>query len=519
MPNRSIKVVEFPELPEHGDVSDHFDAGSTVNELYEKVNQTEEWSIESVPPEAMPDKSKSSKKTDGAQFTDVANGRLFAELYSNEIRYCTDWRKFIPYDGRRWNRDNPGVAEGLAKNVADLRWSEAQKIGTQEARRFALRSASAPGINSMVQLAKSEPAIIIRSNQFDTDPMLFNCPNGTIDLRTGKLRKHRREDFITKLCPTPFDPKAKAPRWEEALGKIFDDDEDLIGFMQRFFGLCLTGLVTEQVIVIFVGTGSNGKSLILVTLLSLLGTDYAIKARDEILVHRGTHTHPTAMADLRGIRLAVVMETDAGDRFSEATLKAVTGGDPIRARRMYEDFSEFIPTHKFLLCTNHKPAVDATDHAFWRRILLLPFNVCFWKAGDPGNAGKKLSKRLKADPELGEKLAAEAEGILAWCVRGCLEWQKHGLGTTNAVTTATESYRREQDALSRFIEEVCEVSRSLRVASSSIYQKYERWCDANGERILPQNQFKEKLLEHSNEITFKRSNGSWFQGISLRKTK
>jgi len=184
---------------------------------------------------------------------------------------------------------------------------------------------------------------------------------------------------------------------------------------------------------------------------------------------------------------------------------------------MREDFWEFTPTHKIILCTNHKPTVEATDHAFWRRIRLVPFNISFWKEGDPGNEGRRLSKEFKADPLLAEKLAAEAEGILAWCVGGCVDWQKHGLGTTKAVATATESYRHEQDALSRFIEETCKIGKGQQVKSSTIYARYRTWCERNGERILPQNQFKEKLLEHSSLIQFKRSNGSWFHGISLLK--
>ncbi|MBS0206769.1 MAG: hypothetical protein JSS49_28170 [Planctomycetes bacterium] len=516
---KSVKVVVFNDHPEHGDISDFLDAGGTANEVYDRIEQSELWSPDSVPEVAWPAESKSDRTISGIELTDLWAARLFVRWFKNDVLYCPDWGYFLVFDGSRWVRDLKGVVNVFAKQIADAVWEYAQRNVSGEARRFAVRVASARGIQSILTLVQSEQEIVIHPNQFDTDPMLLNCPDGTVDLRKGERRPHRREDFITKLCPTRFNPNAKADRWDETLEKIFDGDEELIGFVQRLFGYCLTGSVSEQVIVIFVGSGSNGKSLILLVLLGVVGSDYFIKASDDILLRKFAQAHPTALADLFGKRLAIVMETDAGDRLAVALIKSLVGGDRIRARRMREDFWEFPPTHKIILCTNHKPTVEATDHAFWRRIRLVPFIVAFWKAGDPGNAGKKLLKRLKADPQLAEKLAAEAEGILAWCVRGCLAWQMHGLGTTDAVAAATESYRREQDALSRFIDECCELEKNARVRSSTLYTKYRAWCESNGEQHLSQNFFKEKLMEQPAGITTKRSDGVWFVGIALLKTK
>lgn len=519
MPSRSIKVVEFPDLPEHGDVSDFLNAGGAANELYKRIDETEEWTPDAAPEATQSVQAKSDKKITDIEFTDLWAARQFVRWFKDDVLYCPDWGYFLVFDGTRWVRDLKGVVEVFAKQIADAVWDYAQRHGSSEARRFAVRVASARGIQSILMLVRSEQEIVIHPDQFDTDPMLLNCLDVTVELRSGGRHPHRREDRITKLCPTRFNPKAKAPLWEETLEKIFDDDEDLIGFVQRLFGYCLTGSVSEQVIVLFVGSGSNGKSMILLVLLSVVGSDYFIKASDDILLRKFAQAHPTALADLFGKRLAVVMETDSGDKMAEALIKSLTGGDRIRARRMREDFWEFTPTHKIILCTNHKPTVEATDHAFWRRIRLVPFIVSFWKDGDPGNWGKKLLKRLKADPELGQKLEAEAEGILAWCVRGCLQWQKHGLGTTDAVTTATESYRREQDALTRFIDDECTLGPNASVRSSALYERYHRWCEVNGERYLSQTSFKEKLMEQPSGITTKKSNGVWFVGIALRKTK
>lgn len=512
---KSIRIVEFQDLPEHGDVSDFLDAGHDANELLARVEATPLWTPGDRK-KTKDDDTPAKNKPAGARYTDLQNSREFVKRFGHGVRYCPQFKCFYVWNGQRWARDNFGLVESYAKQIADQRWEEAKRADDAEARRFALRSASARGIESMLRLAQSELELIIQPDQFDTNPMLLNCANGTLELATGKLREHRQSDYVTKICDVAFNPGAEAPQWEKALDLIFNGDDELIGFVQRFIGYCLTGQTSEQVIALFVGAGSNGKSLVLLVLLRIIGCDYAIKASDDILLRRMSQAHPTALADLFGKRLAVVMETDAGDRLAEALIKALTGGDRIRARRMREDYWEFTPSHKIVLCTNHRPHVEATDHAFWRRIRLIPFGVSFWKEGDPGNEGKHLPKRLKADPQLAEKLFAEAEGILAWCVRGCLEWQKNGLGTTEAVVTATESYRREQDSLCRFVEEVCVVEASAKVSSSFLYSRYQSWCTAVGEQPTPQNQFKQRLIEQPFGIMFKRSDGSWFVGIKIR---
>lgn len=511
----SIKLIKFRELPEHGDVSDFFDGGGTVDELLDRIEKAAAWTPDDGPPSPEP-AAQTEGQQDSARYTDLANAREFVRQFKHIVRYCAAWKCFFVWDGTRWVRDDRNYVEHLAKQLADQLWQKAQRDNDDLGRKHATRTASAKGIQSMLVLVRSDPEIAISPDEMDRDHLSLNCPNGTIDLRAGQLREHRPEDFITKLCPTPFDPDAEAPRWEKAIRRIFDGDKELISFVQRLFGYCLTGLVNEQVIVLFIGTGSNGKSLLLLVLLEIVGADYFIKASDDILIRRLSQAHPTAIADLHGKRLAVVMETDAHDRLAEALIKSLTGGDRLRARRMREDFWEFSPSHKIVLCTNHRPHVEATDHAFWRRIRLVPFNVCFWKAGDPGNASKKLPKHLKADPQLGEKLLAEAEGILAWCVRGCLDWQRRGLGTTDAVAAATEEYRVEQDSLHRFIDERCVLKADARIASSVLYAKYHTWCEGVGERPLPANQFKQRLLETHSSVTFKRSDGSWFHGIKGR---
>jgi putative DNA primase/helicase len=265
---------------------------------------------------------------------------------------------------------------------------------------WALKSESAPRINAALDLARSGPGIPILPEEMDRDPWLLNCGNGTVELRTGTLREHRREDLLTRLCPTEYHPDATCPSWLRFLESIFQKDRPLITFVQRLLGYCLTGDVSEQILPIFWGGGANGKSTLVNVILQTLGGDYAMKApQDLLVVHRGER-HPTELADLFRMRLVVTSESSEGARLNEALIKDLTGGEPIRARRMKEDFWQFDPTHKVMLLTNHKPRVVGTDTAVWRRLRLVPFEVTFWDPCDPNNHGKNLPEHLRQDKQL-----------------------------------------------------------------------------------------------------------------------
>jgi putative DNA primase/helicase len=332
---------------------------------------------------------------------------------------------------------------------------------------WALKSEGAPRINAMLDLARSEPGIPILPNEFDRDPWLLNCWNGTLDLRTGQLREHRREDYITKLCPTEYDPSAEAPLFRQFLSDVFRGDEDLIDFVQRFFGYCLTGDVREQVLPIFWGGGSNGKSTLVNAVMHTLGGDYAIKANRDLFMAHKQDNHPAQMARLSGKRLVVCVETAEGGRLDETLVKELTGGDPIPARRMREDWWEFLPTHKPILVTNHKPEVRGTDHALWRRLRLVPFEAVF----EGGRKDKTILERLKS----------EAKGILRLMVDGCTAWQRDGLGEPEAVMESTQEYRDEHDRLAFFLAERCVIDPKCRERKSALYADYQAWCKANGE--------------------------------------
>ncbi len=317
-------------------------------------------------------------------------------------------------------------------------------------------SNGAKGVRNMIEMAKSELAIGLA--ELDTDPWLFNVNNGTIELRTGELREHRREDFITKLAPVDFDQDATCPRWEEFLITVFDGNTELIDYLRRLVGYCLTGVTEEHVLPFLHGTGANGKSTFCETILKLMGPDYAMKAAPDLLMAKRLESHPTDRADLFGKRFVACIETEEGRRMAEGLVKELTGGDRVRARRMREDFWEFTPTHHVWLAGNHKPTICGTDHGIWRRIKLIPFDVVIPEA--------------KQDKKLPAKLAEELPGILNWAIAGCLDWQQGGMREPAVVQAKTSQYSTDMDDVGKFIDEFCEVGKDFLESATELYRAF-----------------------------------------------
>jgi putative DNA primase/helicase len=277
------------------------------------------------------------------------------------------------------------------------------------------------------------------------------------------------------LAPVAFDSAATCPLWLDFLNTVMDGNADLITYLQRVAGYCLTGDVSEQVLCFLHGSGANGKSTFLATLLALLG-DYGMQAVSELLLLKANESHPTERADLFGKRLVATIETEEGKRMAEALMKQLTGCDKVRARKMRQDFFEFEPTHKILLAANHKPVVRGTDHGSWRRIKLVPFTVTI--------PDDERDKRLPA------KLRAELPGILNWTLRGCLDWQKYGLGEPEEVRQATDAYRAEQDAVATFVAECCFAHPSAKATPAALYDAYTKW---SGDKLMTLRSFGDRL--------------------------
>lgn len=403
--------------------------------------------------------------------TDVANAKRFAADHGRRVRFTIE-RGWFSWDGRRWAPDEKAVAvQALAKQTAlalfdEIRNSPDQKLAFAHAR----RSQSRQAIDAMVYLARSEPGIPARLTDFDADPMAFNCANGTLDLRTGKLRPHDPLDLITAMSPVVYDADATCKLFDVFLRQILNGDEALVAYLQRVIGYLLTGLTIEQVLHFFHGLGANGKSTLCEIILAIMG-DYAIVCAPELVIAKRHAGIPNDIARLRGVRVALMNETSQGSRFDEAKLKDLTGGDSLTGRFLHQEFFDFRPSHKLIIRGNHKPAITGTDEGIWRRLRLVPFTVQI-----PG---------AEQDKHLVEKLRAELPGILRWAVEGCLQWQREGLRPPACVLDAGDVYRAESDTLGRFIEERCEARSLAQIKSSAFFAAYQDFCQRAGERWIP----------------------------------
>lgn len=296
-----------------------------------------------------------------------------------------------------------------------------------------------------------------------------------------------------------FDPAAKCPRWDAFLRQIFNEDEELIGFLRRALGYSITGDVSEQVFFICYGTGANGKST-LTNLMALLLGEYATVMAPGMLVAKKHEAHPTEVADLFRVRFASTSEVKTDARWDEERIKMLAGGDKIKARRMREDHWEFDPTHKIWISVNHRPSTADNTYGFWRRVKMIPFTVTIPKQ--------------EQDPRLLESLKAEMPGILAWLVRGCLEWREKGLGSAPAVDAATEAYRNPQNDLDGFIEACCERHELLRVQAKDLYQRYVQWCSEQGARPLRQAVFGQRMKGQGWETV--KVSVNYYEGLGLK---
>jgi putative DNA primase/helicase len=401
--------------------------------------------------------------------TDMGNGYRFARRHGRDVKFNKASDKWFSWTGQRWAEDDTGEVMRRAKATAIGIYAEAAYT-TDEDRRKALakwasQSESDSRLRSMLHLAQSELPIQIEA--FDVDPYLFNCESGTIDLRSGEVRKHRRSDMLTKLSPVAYDPEAQPTRWLTFLDRIFEGDESLIRFIQKSVGYSLTGDTSEQCLFIAHGTGANGKSVFLKTIGALMA-DYGQQVQTSTLMVRSQQTVNNDIAILRGARFLSAIETDEGQKLAEGTVKQITGGDKVRARFLFQESFEFTPQFKIWLAANHRPEVKGTDHAIWRRIRLVPFNVTIPK--------------IEQNPHLDTELKEELPGILAWAIEGCLLWQREGLSEPEAVTKATAEYREDMDVLGDFIAERCEVGENYQATTTELYNNYETWCLKNGEK-------------------------------------
>jgi putative DNA primase/helicase len=483
------KTVRIVQAKEGKDATDHVLAGYGVEDF---VPAEEE--ADPVDPEA----------AISYRMSDTGNAQRFADQHHGAARYVHTWNSWFLWTGRHWQEDQTGAVQGLVGATIESMWNEARSL-TEDARLRLLRHTLATEANrrrnAILEIAGSDPRLATTNVGFDLNGWLLNARNGTIDLTNGTIREHRQSDYLTHCLDMDYEPAAECPLWMDFLIQVMDGNQDLVDFLRRAVGYSLTGSTQEQVFFMLYGTGSNGKSTFLEILRLLLGA-LAKNADFSTFIHREQESVRSDIARMRAARLVTAAETEGDRRFSETILKTVTGGDTVTARQLYSKEFEFKPSFKLWLAANHRPVIRGSDHAIWRRVRLIPFTVTIADA--------------EQDQHLVEKLREELPGILAWAIRGCLEWQRDRLGAPEGVTEAVSQYREDMDSIGPFVEECCKLGPDFRVGHGDLMRAWLAWAEKNGGPRYSAIGFANIVRDRVPGVGIvKRPNGRFWEGIGL----
>jgi putative DNA primase/helicase len=415
----------------------------------------------------------------------------FAEKHQEHLRYVDAWGHWLRWNGAAWSKDSTLKVWDNARAICRESAAGCNAPHTSD------KLASAKVVAAVERLARADRRMAATHTQWDSDPWLLCTAKGVVDLRTGRLRDALPTDYQTKA--TAIAPGGECPLWLTFLDKITASDRDLRDYLQRVTGYSLTGVTREHALFFGHGTGANGKGTFLNTLTGLMG-DYATVATMDTFTASGGERHSTELAMLRGARLVTAQETEGGRHWAESRIKALTGGDPITARFMRQDFFTFTPQFKLFIAGNHKPGLRSVDDAIRRRFNLIPFTVTI-----PPD---------ERDQQLSEKLKAEWPGILEWMIEGCLQWQRVGLAPPAAVTAATDEYLQAEDSSGTWLDECCDIGREHWTTVGELYSSYRSWMEQNGERVPSQKRFSESL---SGRFEPRRTNTArGFTGLRLK---
>ncbi|WP_186266894.1 phage/plasmid primase, P4 family [Burkholderia gladioli] len=411
--------------------------------------------------------------------TEFGNAERMLDRFGDGLMYVPEIEKWYAWTGVYWRVAADVELAHLAKETIRALPDEIEGLQSDEERieffKFCAACQKAAMVSNMIKLASSDPRVVVPVAELDKHRHLFGVANGAIDLRTGALLAPEKAHRITIVSSVEYDPGVAAPWFERTVADVFFGEAEQIEFFQRLVGYALLGDPREDVLAIPFGGGSNGKSTVLGAVRAAFG-GYAKAASAETFLSGGGPGGNAGgpredLLRLRGARFVYVSEPDEGSELREGFVKGITGGDPMPARGIHAKATvEVLPTWVTFMPTNHRPIVKGDDYAIWRRLMLVPFTRNF--DTDPD---------VKKDPQRAERIGAELAGVLAWCVRGALAYQQHGLRPTASIAAARDSYRADMDLLGDWLAECCETGPAHAATSEELWSSWKHFAERRGE--------------------------------------
>lgn len=474
-------------------IEDDFEAAARVEAIAVGVPRAAEPAVEVRTPQApvpadtgekpprAPKKPRDDEPPKGYRArTEFGNAERMLDRFGAGLMYVPELEAWYAWTGVYWRRAVQVELENMAKETIRALVDEAEDLQTAEERieffKFCAACQKAAMVSNMIRLAASDPRVVVPVTELDKHTHLLGVGNGAVDLRTGELLAPDKEHRITVVTPVDYDPRAAGPLFEQTVRDVFFDDDEQVEFFQRLVGYAIRGEPEEDIIVIPHGDGSNGKSTVLGKIRDALGAHAKAAGPETFLSASGGQGAAAGAARedllrLRGARFVYVGEPDEGSELREGLIKAMTGGDPIPARGLWAKTTiEVVPTWVAFMPTNHKPIVKGDDHAIWRRLMLVPFTRNFDRDPD-----------IVKDPGRAQRIAAELAGVLAWCVRGALAYQQHGLKPPKTVAAARDAYKADMDLLSDWLSECCELGPAHTEASEELWLSWKHFAERRGE--------------------------------------
>lgn len=418
------------------------------------------------------------------RMSDTGNAEMATEALRGRFLYIIERNAWFIFDGRRWTEDKGNLIRNAFTDAVLENHRMALSISDSDTRikvvKWLTQCENSARITNAIMELQHQSGMFAYLKEFDNDPFILNCENGTLNLITNELHPHHSTDKLMRLANVEYEPGAVCPQFVSFIQEIMCGDAEKIRYLQKCLGYGLTGKTSEQTLFTWRGSGANGKSSLQQIMVALAG-DYVAISSPDLILEKNIGQISNDLARLQGIRMVFMSEPEPTKRISVSAVKVMTGEDKVIARFLYGEFFEYDPKLKLFISTNHMLKVLATDYAFWRRQSILPFDF--------------IVPPTKIDYGLVAKLLHERSGILNWLLAGLQLWMEEGLKKPEAVEQSTENYKNSMDAIGIFIDECCELVRSATCKKGELYKAYTTWCIESGEHSISQKDLSVRMSE------------------------